>query len=613
MRVKVVVAAAVAMAATVLVPSAGHVAVLGDVPEVWPTPHLVERLGPDVPLAGTVLVAADADADRPTLDLLRESLVAGGAARVDEVPPDSDREEPLVVRLRRDPEQPAEGYGLVVRAGEVVITSSDAAGGFHAAQTFRQLVRPGVVPGVRIVDRPALSVRGVVEGFYGPAWTYREALDVLDFSARVKFNEYLYAPKNDPFHRDRWREPYPDERAAELGNLAAAARQRHIRFTYALAPGLSICYSAPADLDAIAAKFRQLHDLGVRSFSLPLDDIDYNRWNCAEDEARYGPPGPANTAEAQFELLNQVQREVLPSLGGTGPLQTVPVEYWGTDDSPYKEAIRIGMDANIVPMWTGPQVISGSITAGEAAVARELWGHETLIWDNYPVNDYTEAWGRLLLGPYGGREPGMARDVVGILGNPMSYAYASQVALFGIADFTWNDVDYDGQRNRRQFADHLAGGDQATADALQVFFDLNNHAPLIGDPPSWQDQAPVLAGEIDRFQQTWDGGDRPGAVAGLRAYAQRIADAPARIRAADVLPGFAVDSGVWLDATELWGQALLATADGLDGNRDRFADSAALAAQAAALKSPPEKNNVSAPVKIGDGVLDAFLTRAPDL
>ncbi|MFD1149870.1 beta-N-acetylglucosaminidase domain-containing protein [Saccharothrix hoggarensis] len=585
----------------------------GTVPDIWPTPQQLERLGDDAALSGDALVFADDSADRPTVDLVRQSLFDGGATEVEVVPPDSDREASIVVRLRRDPAPPAEGYEIAVRPGEVLITSSDAAGGYHAAQTFWQLVQPGSIPGVRIVDRPSLPVRGIVEGFYGLPWTYQEQREMIDFSGKVKFNEYIYAPKDDPYHRDRWRDLYPDQRADELGELAREAAQRHIRFTYALAPGLSVCYSDQGDRDAIADKFRQLHDVGVRSFSLPLDDIDYTRWNCPSDAERYGEAGPAAAAAAQVDLLNYVQREVLPGLDGVGPLQTVPVEYYDVADSPYKKTIREGLDERVVMMWTGAGVTPPAITVPEAEAAAAVWGRKPLVWDNYPVNDYTESAGRLLLGAYAKREPGMGPHLTGITGNPMNQAHASQVALFGVADFTWNDAAYDPARNRHRMALYMGDNDQATAEALETFFDLNNLAPITGEPEIWLPQAPALAAELARFRTTWDSGDRTGAVAGLRPYAQRIADAPALIRDGGTRDGFVSDADVWLHATELWGRAFLATLDGLDGRPEGFDESAALAAEASALQSPPGKNNVQGPVKIGDGVLDVFLASAPDL
>ncbi|TWP51282.1 beta-N-acetylglucosaminidase [Lentzea tibetensis] len=551
---------------------------------VWPTPREVERLGPDVSVPGEAVVEAGEQISQHTWQIALDALSQAGVLHQKIIRPggpiDADA---FLVRFRTDAAVPAEGYVVDVRDSGVSITSSDEAGAFHGAQTLLRLARPGAIPGVRITDHPSLPVRGIVEGFYGRPWTHAERLDQLRFAAAVKLNAYVYAPKDDPYHRARWADPYPSARLAELGQLADVAASVQIRFTYALAPGTTICYSDPAHLHALAAKIGLLHGAGVRSFALPLDDIEYARWNCPGDLAKYGPPGPAAAARAQTDLLNRVQRDVLAGLDGVAPLQTVPTEYSDVADSPYKKAFRENLDERVVLMWTGTAIVPAAITADEAAAAGAVWGRKPLVWDNYPVNDYPDAAGRLLLGPYTGRAAGMG--VTGVLSNPMNQACASRGALFGLADFAWNDTAYDPDRALRAHASSLAGGDQRETEALLAFFDLNTR------------RSPVLARKISDFQIAWNSGDRHRAVAGLRAYAVTIADAPKLIRD----ECFAREARVWLDATERWGRALLAALDGLDGDRARFAESAKLVAEAGTA------------VKVGDGVLDRFLALTPGL
>ncbi|MBP2479639.1 hypothetical protein JOF53_008511 [Crossiella equi] len=171
----------------------------------------------------------------------------------------------------------------------------DPAGRYYAVQTLRQLFTGDRhrrrIAGATVSDFPAMALHGTIEGFYGSPWTHQERLDQLAFYGQVKANTYIYASKNDPCHRDRWREPYPADRLAQLGELVEAAAARHVRFTYALSPGTSICYSSPEDRAALTAKLQAMYDLGVRAFSIPLDDISYTRRNCAANRTAYGEPG----------------------------------------------------------------------------------------------------------------------------------------------------------------------------------------------------------------------------------------------------------------------------------------------------------------------------------
>ena len=141
----------------------------------------------------------------------------------------------------------------------------------------------------------------------------------------------------------------------------------------------------------------------------------------------------------------------------------------------------------------------------------------------------------------------------------MNQAAASKIAIFGVADFTWNDEAYDAGHNWRGRSDYLAGRRSRHDAALLAFVDLNHLAPTFGAP--WQPQAPELAGSHRRVLGALGRRRQAGAVAGLRDYAQSIADAPEAIRSGPTDPAFLSDASPWLDATALWGQATVQLLD----------------------------------------------------
>ncbi|POX52523.1 hyaluronidase [Streptomyces sp. Ru71] len=612
-------------------------------PPVSPVPQSLSRTGDDAVLTGRVVLVAGDDTDAPARDRLVRELRDHGVDRVDVVPPDNVARLPagaLTIRLgpadRPDiaralgstavPDHP-EGYALRVTGGpaagaQIALGGTDAAGQFYAVQTLRQLLRPDGtgwrVAGAQISDYPSMPLRGTIEGFYGKPWTQAERLDQMDFYGDVKANTYVYAPKDDPYHRDKWREPYPAEKLAELGVLVGRARANHVRFTFAVSPGGSICYSDPADRTALKAKLQAMYDLGTRAFSLPLDDISYTRWNCAADQQTYGQPGRQAAARAQVDLLNDVQRTFIATHEGAQPLQTVPTEYGDLTDTAYKQTMRATLDPAVVVMWTGTDVVPPTISNDQADAASKLFGRKVFVWDNYPVNDYGNTRGRLLLAPYDKREAGLSAHLSGIVANPMNQPYASQVAVFGTAGFTWNDTAYDAGASWPQAMAYLAGGDRRATGALLVFGDLEHMAPTFGATP-WQPQAPELARRVAAFWADWNAGRRAEAVRALRDYAVRIEQAPSAIRGGAVRPGFVTDAGPWLDATELWGRATVAMLDALDartagdtaGAQARLAESGDLQTQARAVRVQPARNTWgSAQPKVGDGVLDTFLAAA---
>jgi hypothetical protein len=249
---------------------------------------------------------------------------------------------------------------------------------------------------------------------------------VCSFVAALRMNAYVYAPKDDPFHRTRWREPYPAEEQAALAALAAHCREVGVRFGFAISPGLDITYESEADRAQLDAKLAPLVGAGVDWFVLALDDI----------------PAAPGLAARQAELATWLHGRVADQLPDAS-ITVCPTEYVGTRPSPYLADLARGLPAEVSLLWTGPTVCSPTITADDAGNwAAAVAPHEVLLWDNYPVNDGTMTT-RLHLGAYNGRDPGLAELLGGVLLNPMAQPHASLVALATAARFLADPDGYD--------------------------------------------------------------------------------------------------------------------------------------------------------------------------
>ncbi|MFF5726761.1 beta-N-acetylglucosaminidase domain-containing protein [[Kitasatospora] papulosa] len=613
-------------------------------PVVTPTPQHMESTGRDLRVPDRVRLVLGDDVDAASADVIRKALTSAGARHIETarasaavtapshgakltVVAGSVKDRAVAAALRATggtvPGTPvAEGYSLASRGHSIVLAGNDGDGVYYAAQTLRQLVTgKHTVASVSITDHPAMPLRGSIEGFYGAPWSHADRLDQLAFYGDIKANTYIYTPKDDTYLREEWRAPYPAGELADLRELIDQATAHHVDFTYALSPGLSVCYSDPGDVSALKTKLGTLYDQGARSFYVALDDISYTKWNCEADREKYGAPGRGSAGQAQADLLNAVQHEFIDTRPDAAPLQFVPTEYSDTADSAYKSVLREQLDPKVVVQWTGTDVVPPSISVADAEAASTVWGRKVFLWDNYPVNDYGQTTGRLLMAPYDKREAGLHKALSGIVLNPMNQAAASKVALFGGASFAWNDEDYDPGRTWRAAAGYLAGGDPATTRALLAFFDTQHLAPTFGDT-AWQPQAPELASRITDFTEDWNSGSRARREAALRdlgAYADVLAGAPEQIRAGVRDPAFLAQTKPWLDALDAWGGSLDATLDGLrarlhsgSGQAD-FAEAAKLAQQAAACTTIPGTTRPQGTIKVADGVLDTFVERAPTM
>lgn len=622
------------------------------VPFVAPVPQQLKARRDGFRLPATVHIIAEPGTDASALRELTTVFQEGGANRIIQGPRAARDEgsgglrvwvggiespdiRHILTELDVDapPVLPAEGYVLVAGSsignGEtVVLAGADEHGTFYAVQTLRQLLvrrADGVwLPGVEILDWPRMPIRGVIEGFYGPPWSHEARLRQLRFMGRHKLNTYVYAPKDDPFHRRRWRELYPSEKLRQLAELLRVAKQQHVRVVFALSPGDSMCHANEGDFHALIEKADQLWEIGVRNYALLWDDIT-PVLHCDEDRRRFGD-APVPLAAAQAYILNRFQTEFLDRRPGAGRLITVPTEYWQKGSTPYRRYFARAVDPRVIVYWTGIGVVAPTVSGTDARRISAIFRHDLLLWDNYPVNDFLRH--RLFLGPVVGRDPDLAdHGVVGITANPMNEAEASQIPLATVADFAWNPRAYDPEASWENALRQFGG---KAYEALRVLADNSRSSRLNGtESPElstltkdfWAAyESGTLRQAASTSSQGTGAGDHAtgggGSVDGpsvprpaqrLLAAFRAMREAPARLRKDLDNPYFLNETRPYLQKLELYGQAgevavrmLLASAAG---------DTGAVRAYRRELEALQRKL-AAIPQQVAPGVMDPFLERA---
>ena len=287
--------------------------------------------------------------------------------------------------------------------------------------------------GNRTADLSLFPIHGVVEGFYGSHWTPEERLDIIRFMGEFGLQSYFYAPKDDPYHRSRWREPYAGEQLTIFEELLQVAERHQVTIYYAISPGLDMIYSSEEDYQALLSKMEAMIDLGITHVALFLDDVPETLNHEADREVF------ANLGEAHVHVINRLNADL--SERGT-ELAVCPTTYtdaWG--DREYIRILGEGVPPEIPLFWTGVDVAIARITADEARNWGEKMQRKPLIWDNFPVNDF-DSW-RVFLGPLEGRDPDLARTTTGIVANPMNQPYASMIPLATVAYYALDPYNYE--------------------------------------------------------------------------------------------------------------------------------------------------------------------------
>jgi hypothetical protein len=261
---------------------------------------------------------------------------------------------------------------------------------------------------------------GAVESYYGKPLEHAARLDLVRWLGSHGFDAYAYGPKDDPYHRERWREPYPAERLDELHELIDVGSSVGIDVGLMLSPGFDW---RDGDEDALVAKMRSLATLGAKGLSVAWDDV----------------PG---TGAELGEVHGRAIAAARAAVDSDAYWMAVPIDYAGSVVTPYLRAFCDALPTDVGVAWTGPGIVSTDVPVETARALGAELGRKLLFADNFPVNDGPMS-GTLHLGPYPKRDPALVDEVSGVFFNFMpNRPIASRVGL-GCAAAWWNDPGSD--------------------------------------------------------------------------------------------------------------------------------------------------------------------------
>lgn len=337
------------------------------------------------------------------------------------------------VALKQGVKEISGAYTMRIDKKGVTIVGYDERGAFYGIQTLRQLIESPIaaekqLPYLDINDYPDLPNRGVVEGFYGTPWSHQVRMSLIDFYGKFKMNTYLYGPKDDPFHScPNWRLPYPEKEAQNIKELVQACKRNRVDFVWAIHPGQDIKWNEE-DYQNLVNKFNWMYDLGVRDFAIFFDDIS----------------GEGTNPLKQTELLNRLTDDFVKAKGDVSPLTVCPTDYsklWANPTPQGSLAIYgDSLNPDIKVFWTG-DVVCSDLTPETMEWINSRIKRPAYYWWNYPVTDYIRNF--ILQGPVYGLDTSLTKEnVCGVVSNPMEHGEASKLALYGVADYTWNIANY---------------------------------------------------------------------------------------------------------------------------------------------------------------------------
>lgn len=342
-----------------------------------------------------------------------------------------------------------EKYFIEVNKSGAVIEAATEKGVFRAVNTLAKLINKNELKAGVIEDYPLFENRGYIEGFYGHTWTQENRLSVMRLMAKYGMNTYFYAPKDDIYHREKWREKYPQNEWDNIKSLYDEAKKNFLDFNWCVGPGLTYKYTSDEDFNLLIEKIKSVYAMGVRNFGLLLDDIPWD-FQYDEDAKKYD-----GIVDAHIELINRTYN-TLKEFDSKITLTVCPTQYSGDVNGYYISKFGKGIPSDVRMFWTGEEICSRVLTVRESQELLRSTDHRPLFWDNYPVND-CEMFQEMHLGALIGRDKELYKACDGLISNVMEYAQCSQIPLMTIADYLWNPLSYNPEESLKNAHNEILG------------------------------------------------------------------------------------------------------------------------------------------------------------
>ena len=498
--------------------------------DIYPIPQDI-TWGNDVAFenSASYTITGEADADVDAINLFKKKFgTTDGAVELII----GERGDAAVAAYESLIPNKTEGYYLEVTANKVVIAGNDGSGTYYGVQTFTQMASQPNVMCATVTDYPSVPQRGLVEGYYGNPYSEADRMGLLQMFGEMKMNVYIYGPKDDAYHKSKWREEYPAELGQKITEYVNVAKANKIEFMWAIHPGEDIQWN-DTDRANIVNKLKAMCELGVRSFAVFWDDL----WG---DDGTHG--------DEQAELMNYIAAELKKAYPDVKPLTICPTQYnRGWANAIYLPALGDIMDSDINIMWTGNSVVD-MINYSDMTWINNQIKRKAYIWLNYPVSDYCI--NHLLMGPTYGNDLNIADMLSGFVSNPMEYAEASKVSLFSIADYTWNMPAYDSNASWEAAMKYLMPNNY---EAFRFFCENNIDLGANTHGLRRMDESPefVKAKEVYNSNITTD---REAAYAAISEQFYKLVSTAETLLTTNEAPALTSEIKPWIESMKYLGQ-----------------------------------------------------------
>ncbi len=295
---------------------------------------------------------------------------------------------------------------------------------------------------------------GVVEGFFGPLWSWSQREALLAILAPAGYSRYLYAPKGDAALRRHWDAPYTETWLGQIAKFATVCRSLNVEFGIGVSPYALANDLSRERLRVLTDRLRTLSSIGVSRFAILFDDMETDANALAKTQLDIVEAATAAVPNAKFIVCPSYYSDdiVLDRVFGERP-------------SAYLDDLGRHLDPAIEVFWTGPEVCARQISATHLARVAETLRRKPTLWDNYPVNDGPRMSTQLHLRGFTGRDAAVSDLIAAHFINPALQPMLSAIPALTLVDVYAMGSRYDYAESFQEAAQRVAG--TALARALR--------------------------------------------------------------------------------------------------------------------------------------------------
>ena len=388
--------------------------------------------------------------------------------------------------------------GTPDRADTVMVLGRDTDAAFYGLTTLYQIfqqVSGNKLTALTVSDWADVKSRGFIEGYYGSPWSTQDRVNLMTWGGYYKMNTYVYAPKDDPLHRNDWRTSYTQEQVDnEIRPQAEAGNRSKVRFVYAIAPfhdsdaarGKQFRFDTEEhyqeDLRVLKGRYQHVIDAGVRQIALLADDS--TDWGRVYGNEQTYVRLTQDLTDWLHELQQKRNEDGTPMYEGLkDTLLYCPAlySYTGGGESWYDK-----FPSNVQIVMTGRRTF-GSATPEFAEEFKGNTGRAPFMWVNWPCSDMNRntAYQYLVMGGQNNfLKPGAESGAFdGIMLNPMQQSEPSKVGIFLAADYSWKlwQTEDEGQQAWEDSFSYVEHNSPVSTAGSRALRDLSMNMRILND------------------------------------------------------------------------------------------------------------------------------------